>query len=38
MDLCDSVLKSDEIKELPEDKKTKKDILKIYNDLLAENN
>ena len=38
MDLCDNVLKSDEIKDLPEDKKTKKDILKIYNDLLAENN
>lgn len=38
MDLCDSVLKSDEIKDLPEDKKTKKDILKFYNDLLTENN
>lgn len=37
MDLCDSVLKSDDIKDLPEDKKTKKDILKVYNDLLAEN-
>lgn len=38
MDLCDSVLKSDDIKDLPEDKKTKKDILKIYNELLSQNN
>lgn len=37
MDLCDSVLKSDDIKDLPEDKKTKKDILKFYNELLSEN-
>ena len=34
MDLCDS----DDIKELPEDKKTKKEVLKAYNDLLTENN
>lgn len=38
MDLCDSVLKSDDIKDLPDDKKTKKEVLKVYNDLLTENN
>lgn len=38
MDLLDGVLKSDDIKDLPDDKKTKKEVLKTYNDLLSENN
>ena len=37
MDLLDNVLKSDDIKDLPDDKKTKKEVLKIYYDLLSEN-
>ena len=38
MNLCDDVLKSNDIKELPDDKKTKQKILKIYNELISENN
>ena len=37
MELLDNVLKSDDIKDLPDDKKTKKEVLKIYYDLLSEN-
>lgn len=36
MDLCNEVLSSDEVKSLPEDKKTKKSIIKACNDILSE--
>ena len=36
MDLCNEVLSSDELKSLPEDKKTKKSIIKACNDILSE--
>lgn len=36
MDLCNEVLSSDELKSLPEDKKTKKLIIKACNDILSE--
>ena len=38
MKLCNDVLSSEDIKDLPDDKKTKTRILKFYNDLLSENN
>lgn len=37
MELCDKVLKSDKIKDLPDDKKSKKAILEVYNKLLQDN-
>ncbi len=38
MKLCDEVLSSEDIKNIPDDKKTKTRILEIYNNLLSENN
>ena len=37
MEICENVLKNNDVKKLPEDKKTKKAILEAYNNALSDN-